>query len=235
MYYLLLVNVTVKYRPSFWRQKKFSKIKSSTGGFSRADKNIGLKLRSLDHHISNFENWNLWFCIQDFTKVFNFTREVISTAHISISTADHEFFGVSMVEAAHVSCYCLVPNRLRNVFSQPTSDFDIFSIISAPRCKFHRATYLVSIDLTIPTASKNQNQHKTYLSYPEIFSKEFRYNTEAQLKKQLKNLIRAGPERLITQTTDKMKLLNENLCNFDSEIVCNNILNIIVDSEVRKP
>ena len=41
---------------------------------------------------------------------------MISSAHISISTADHEFFGVSMVEAAQVGCCCLVPNRLRNVF-----------------------------------------------------------------------------------------------------------------------
>ena len=42
---------------------------------------------------------------------------MVSSAHISISTADHEFFGVSMVEAAQVGCYCLVPNRLRNVFN----------------------------------------------------------------------------------------------------------------------
>ena len=48
---------------------------------------------------------------------FIFEREVISSAHISLSTADHEFFGVSMVEAAQVGCYCLVPNKLRNVFT----------------------------------------------------------------------------------------------------------------------
>ena len=48
---------------------------------------------------------------------FTFEREVISSAHISISTADHEFFGVSMVEAAQVGCYCLVPNKLRNVLT----------------------------------------------------------------------------------------------------------------------
>ena len=80
------------------------------------------------------------------------------------------------------------------------------------------------------------DQVKTHSSYPEIFPKEFRYNTEAQLKKQLKNLIRTGSERLVTQATDKMKILNENLQNFDSKIVCDNILKIIArPSDIAEP
>ena len=60
----------------------------------------------------------------------------MNDADIALSTADHEFFGISMVEAAMAGCYCLVPNRL---------------------------------------------------SYPELFPSQHRYNTQAQLAKQLRN------------------------------------------------
>ena len=37
---------------------------------------------------------------------------VLASAHVAVSTANHEFFGVSMVEAAMSGCFPLVPNRL---------------------------------------------------------------------------------------------------------------------------
>ncbi|MEM7159766.1 MAG: DUF3524 domain-containing protein [Myxococcota bacterium] len=39
-------------------------------------------------------------------------REVLGRAHIAVSTADHEFFGIAMLEAAHAGAYPLVPDRL---------------------------------------------------------------------------------------------------------------------------
>ena len=39
-------------------------------------------------------------------------REVLSRAHIAVSTADHEFFGIAMLEATHAGAYPLVPDRL---------------------------------------------------------------------------------------------------------------------------
>ncbi len=37
---------------------------------------------------------------------------VLAQAHIAVSTADHEFFGISMLEATHFGAYPLVPDRL---------------------------------------------------------------------------------------------------------------------------
>lgn len=39
--------------------------------------------------------------------------KVLESADIAVSTADHEFFGVSMVEAARFGCFPVAPNRLR--------------------------------------------------------------------------------------------------------------------------
>jgi glycosyltransferase involved in cell wall biosynthesis len=38
--------------------------------------------------------------------------DLLGSAHIAVSTAEHEFFGVSMIEAAHYGAYPLVPDRL---------------------------------------------------------------------------------------------------------------------------
>ena len=39
--------------------------------------------------------------------------KVLESADIAVSTADHEFFGVSMVEAVRLGCFPVAPNRLR--------------------------------------------------------------------------------------------------------------------------
>ena len=40
---------------------------------------------------------------------------VLKSADICVSTATHEFCGVSMLEGALSGCFCLVPNRLSYV------------------------------------------------------------------------------------------------------------------------
>ena len=97
---------------------------------------------------------------------------VINSADIAISTADHEFFGVTMVEAALAGCLCIVPNAL---------------------------------------------------SYPEIFSKEVRYNTEAQLAKMLKQAIRSGRERILKKAKD-MNFEEVYKNQFSAEVVCQKVL-----------
>lgn len=39
-------------------------------------------------------------------------RALLGRAQIAVSTADHEFFGISMIEAAHAGAHPLVPDRL---------------------------------------------------------------------------------------------------------------------------
>ena len=51
--------------------------------------------------------------------------KVLESADIAVSTADHEFFGVSMVEAARLGCFPVAPNRLR------------YNILAPCRAKVH--------------------------------------------------------------------------------------------------
>ena len=37
---------------------------------------------------------------------------ILHEADVCVSTAVHEFFGVSVIEAALMGCYCICPNRL---------------------------------------------------------------------------------------------------------------------------
>ena len=109
-------------------------------------------------------NWGFLPSRDDYVNVMN-------NADIAISTADHEFFGVTMVEAALAGCLCFVPNKL---------------------------------------------------SYPEIFPKEVRYNTEAQLAKLLKQAIRSGRER-IAKKAEEMDVRKVHGEQFAAEIVCQRI------------
>ena len=97
---------------------------------------------------------------------------VMNNADIAISTANHEFFGVTMVEAALAGCLCFVPNAL---------------------------------------------------SYPEIFPKEVRYNTEAQLAKMLRQAIRSGKERISKKAND-MNFDELYKRQFSAEVVCQKVL-----------
>ena len=64
------------------------------------------------------------------------------------------------------------------------------------------------------------------LSYPEIFSKENRFNTEAQLVKMLKLAIRSGKTRLQERARkiDFESLYEE---KFAPEVVCQKIVEIL--------
>lgn len=39
-------------------------------------------------------------------------QALLQRAHLAVSTADHEFFGIAMIEATHAGAYPLVPDRL---------------------------------------------------------------------------------------------------------------------------
>jgi glycosyltransferase involved in cell wall biosynthesis len=70
-----------------------------------------------------FSQWPAIFdkarsALGDRVEVFGFVPDrngyetILSRAHIVVSTAHHEFFGVSMIEATHHGAYPLVPDRL---------------------------------------------------------------------------------------------------------------------------
>jgi len=92
--------------------------------------------------------------------------KVLESADIAVSTADHEFFGVSMVEAARFGCFPVAPNRLR---------------------------YGYQTNLLV---GGRRRLNPFFSSYPELFPKRCLFNTESQLGKLLRNLVIGGREKL---------------------------------------
>ncbi|CBY10851.1 unnamed protein product [Oikopleura dioica] len=96
------------------------------------DKNPSAFFRQLETIKSAFILSVLGECYEEKPKVFEDAKEkfkdklvnfgflpskedfykVLESADIAVSTADHEFFGVSMVEAAILRCFPVAPNRL---------------------------------------------------------------------------------------------------------------------------